>query len=210
MTKSRLEAFSDGVLAIAITLLTLDLPVPHGRELTTHHGLWGALLFHWPEFAAYVLSFTVIGIMWVNHHGLMTRVALVDRPLLFINLLLLLFIAVVPFATRLFAEYLTDGGTDSHVAAAVYAGNFFGCAIGFNLLWRWVVRDERRLHETIDPAAARAQLLRFAVGIFAYVVAFALAFVSAKLTLLVIALVAVYYVVDQLPTGRADDEEPAG
>ncbi len=208
MTKSRLEAFSDGVLAIAITLLTLDLPVPGPDE--TPHGLWSALVDDWPKFAAYALSFTVIGIMWVNHHGLMNRVAIVDRTLLFINLLLLLFIAAIPFSTSLFAEYLKEGGSDSHVAAAVYSASLFGCAIGFNLLWLWVIRDRRRLHEAIDPAAAKAQFRRFSIGIFVYAATIGLSFISAMITLAVISAVALYYVVDQLPRGRDHDEETAG
>ena len=209
MTKSRLEAFSDGVLAIAITLLVLDLKVPSHAQIVAHGGLWGALVHDWPQFAAYLLSFAIIGIMWVNHHGLMDRVANVDRALSFVNLFLLLFIVAIPFSTSLFAEFLREGGQASHTAGAVYSANLFGCAIGFNLLWRSVIRDERRLHRSIDPAAARAQLLRFGIGIFAYVAAFGLAFVSAKVTLVVIAAVAIYYVVDQLPRGSERDPEPA-
>src|SRR5437588_8249590 len=98
MTKARLEAFSDGVLAIAITLLVLNLRVPSHREIAAHHGLWGALVSDWPRFAAYLISFAVIGIMWVNHHGLIDRVAAADRVLLFANLLLLLFIVAIPFS----------------------------------------------------------------------------------------------------------------
>ena len=204
MTKGRLEAFSDGVIAVAITLLALDLKVS-AASIAAHHGLWGALVADWPKFAAYVLSFTVIGIMWVNHHGLMDRVAVVDRTLLFINLLLLLFIVALPFSTSLFAEFLLEGGNDSHVAAAVYSATLFGCAIGFNLLWLWIIRDRRRLHEAIDPDVARTQFRRFSIGIFVYLAAVAVSFVSAVFTLAMISVVAVYYVVDQLPRGRDAD-----
>jgi len=207
VTKSRLEAFSDGVLAVAITLLALDLEVPDHRSIVSHHGLWGAIVANWPAFAAYALSFTVIGIMWVNHHGLMDRVAIVDRTLLFINLLLLLFIVTIPFSTSLFAEFLREGGSDSHVAAAVYSASLFGCAIGFNLLWLWVIRDGRRLHEAIDPATARSQFRRFSIGIFVYAATIGLSFVSAMITLAVISAVALYYVVDQLPRGSDREEE---
>jgi uncharacterized membrane protein len=204
MTKARLETFSDGVLAIAITLLTLDLP----GDVHSPNGLWSALAASWPKFAAYALSFTVIGIMWVNHHGLMDRVARVDRSLSFINLLLLLFIAALPFSTSLFAEYLRESGSDSHVAAAVYSANLFGCAVGFNLLWLWIVRDDRRLHVAIDPAVARASTRRFSLGLFVYAATVAISFVSAILALIAISAVAVYYVVDQLPIGRSEDELP--
>src|SRR4051812_48848241 len=124
MTKGRLEAFSDGVMAIAITLLTLDLPVPTPENTDgPWHGLWSALGHDWPKLAAYVVSFAIIGIIWVNHHGLMNRVAVIDRTLLFINLLLLLVVAAIPWSTSLFAEFLLEGGTDAHVAAAVFSAN---------------------------------------------------------------------------------------
>ena len=207
MTKGRLEAFSDGVLAIAITLLTLDLPIPGREEIEAYHGLWGALVHSWPQVAAYALSFAIIGIIWVNHHGLMERVAVVDRTLLFINLLLLLFVAAIPWVTNLFAEYLREGGADAHVAAAVFSVNQLLMALAFNLLWFWVRRDARRLHERIDPAVARAQARRFSIGIFIYASAIVLSFVSAPWTLALHGAVAVYYVADQLPRGR--DEAPA-
>src|SRR3954452_18326207 len=165
MTKGRLEAFSDGVLAIAITLLTLDLPVPlPGNPAVEAHGLWHALTGDWPKVAAYLVSFAVIGIIWVNHHGLMNRVAVVDRTLLFVNLLLLLFVAAIPWATNLFAEYLLEGGTDSHVAAAVFSVNALCMGLSFYAMLLWILRDAHRLHESIDPAAARSQTRRFGFG----------------------------------------------
>jgi uncharacterized membrane protein len=207
MTKGRLEAFSDGVLAIAITLLTLDLPKPSHRAVVIHHGLWGALVDSWPQVAAYALSFAIIGIIWVNHHGLINRIAIVDRTLLFINLLLLLFVAAIPWVTSLFAEYLREGGTDSHVAAAVFSVNSLCVALSFNLFWLWIRRDDRRLHESIDPAVAKAQARRFSLGILVYAVAVGVSFVSAPWTLALHAAVAVYYVVDQLPRGQDASED---
>jgi uncharacterized membrane protein len=207
MTKGRLEAFSDGVLAIAITLLTLDLPIPNHAQIAAHHGLWGALVNAWPQVAAYALSFAIIGIIWVNHHGLINRIAVVDRSLLFINLLLLLFVAAIPWVTNLFAEFLREGGTDAHVAAAVFSVNALCMALAFNLFWVWIRRDARRLHESIDPAVAKSQSRRFSLGIFVYAIAVGLSFVSAPWTLALHAAVAVYYVVDQLPRGQDSESE---
>ncbi|WP_052372699.1 TMEM175 family protein [Amycolatopsis taiwanensis] len=113
----RVEAFSDGVFAIAITLLILEIKVPSADE---HGGLWRALGAQWPSYAAYVVSFLIIGIMWVNHHQLFSYVARVDRTLMFLNLLLLMVVAAVPFPTAMLAEYLREDGA-SHVAAAVYS-----------------------------------------------------------------------------------------
>jgi uncharacterized membrane protein len=103
MRTSRLEAFSDGVFAIAITLLVLDLAVPPVTE-AERDGLWAALGHEWPSYFAYLVSFLVIGIIWINHHTMLTLVERVDRPVLFANLLLLLTVSVIPFPTRLLAE----------------------------------------------------------------------------------------------------------
>ena len=102
MSSARLEAFSDGVFAVAITLLALDLRVDGPGHGTLAH----QLAHQWPSFAAYVVSFFVIGIVWVNHHALFTSFARADRSLMFLNLLLLLWIVAIPFATSTMATYL--------------------------------------------------------------------------------------------------------
>jgi uncharacterized membrane protein len=111
----RLEAFSDGVFAIAITLLVLDLAVPPREHAPDGESLASALGHQWPSYFAYLVSFLVIGIIWVNHHAVFDRVRLVDRPVMFVNLALLLVVSAIPFPTHLLAEYLT-AGSDSHVA----------------------------------------------------------------------------------------------
>ncbi len=134
MSSRRLEAFSDGVFAIAITLLVLDLAVPP-REGSPDGSLGGALAHQWPSYFAYLVSFLIVGIIWVNHHTVFDKVRLVDRPVLFANLALLLFVSVLPFPTHLMAEYLT-AGADSHIAAAVYSATMFAMGLAFVLLLR--------------------------------------------------------------------------
>jgi uncharacterized membrane protein len=193
---SRLEAFSDGVFAIAITLLVIEIEVPHGEN----GGLTHALAAQWPSYAAYAVSFAVIGIMWVNHHTLIELVATVDRPLLFLNLLLLMFVAFIPFSTALLAEHLLSPSPDSNAAAAVYSANGVANAIGFNLIWRYIVRDARLLHPHLDVDQLRLRTRRFSLGLVIYPLTVALSFVGAPLTLAVHGLVAAYYVVDQITT----------
>ena len=120
MPKGRLEAFSDGVIAVAITLLALELPVPDpeaGRSLAHQ------LVARWSSFAAFVVSFLTIGIIWINHHAMLRRLARVDHGTLVLNLVLLLSVCLLPFSTALMADYLkaTDGG---RLAAAIYGGSF--------------------------------------------------------------------------------------
>jgi uncharacterized membrane protein len=196
MRTGRLEAFSDGVFAIAITLLVLDLAVP--RREDTHPGELGRRLAdQWPSYFAYIVSFLVIGIIWVNHHAVFSRVRQVDRVTLFANLALLLFVSVLPFPTHLMAEYLT-AGDNSHVAAAVYSCAMLAMGLAFAGVWLAVTRDERLLHQSVEPAVRRHTLIRFGVGNVFYLITIGLAFVNAPLTLAVHGAVALYYCFDQL------------
>jgi uncharacterized membrane protein len=193
MTKGRLEAFSDGVFAIAITLLVLELSVPKGHP---EGGLWAALGREWPSFFAYLVSFLVIGIMWVNHHAVFDKVRAVDRVVLFANLGLLLFVSVIPFPTRLVAEYLTS--RDATVAMAVYSATMLAAAILYNLLWLAVTRDAGILHEHLHRRAERAAIRRFGLGLVVYLGTVGLSFVNPVATLAVHGAVALYYCFDQL------------
>jgi uncharacterized membrane protein len=196
MSSTRVEAFSDGVFAIAITLLVLDLAVPAREELPAG-GLAAALGRQWPAYFAYLVSFLVIGIIWVNHHAVFQRVRRVDRTLLFANLALLLFVSVIPFPTRLLAEYLT-AGRDSHVAAAVYSAAMLAVGLSFAGVWLSVTRDAGLLREPFEVSRSRAAILRFGIGNVFYLIAIGLSFVNAVATLTLHALIAVYYCFDQL------------
>src|SRR3954453_882940 len=163
----RVQAFSDGVFAIAITLLVLDLRVPPrgGDESLAH-----ALGHEWPSYAAYVVSFLIIGIIWVNHHQMLDAVRIVDRPVLFINLALLGVVSAIPFPTRLLAEFLT-AGWDGSVAAAIYGGPMLGMSIPLTALWSVLPREEAGLlHEGIAPALARGAARRFGIGFVFYLI----------------------------------------
>ncbi|HLZ31182.1 MAG TPA: TMEM175 family protein [Chloroflexota bacterium] len=193
MTPARLEAFSDGVFAVAATLLVVELHVP---EVPT--ALGPALLAQWPAYLAYVTSFATIGIIWVNHHTLFAHVRQVDRQLLFLNLLLLMTVSVIPFPTALLGRYVT-AGDDGHLASAVYGVVMVLMSVAFSTLWWHVTRDARLLGRHLDPQRARQESILFSSGLAAYVAGVGLSFVSAQLALLVYALVAVFYVFPWLP-----------
>jgi uncharacterized membrane protein len=191
---TRLEAFSVGVMAIAITLLVLDLRVPEVRG----GSLWSALAKQWPSYSAYAVSALVIGIIWVNHHTVFRPVKVVDRPVLFANLYLLVVVTVIPFTTRLLAAYLLQG-YDGKIAAALYGVNMLAMSVGFSVLWLAVTREEASLlHEHVDPVAARAALKRFGLGLVVYSIAIGVAFISAVLALVLHGALAIYYAFDQL------------
>jgi uncharacterized membrane protein len=193
---SRIEAFSDGVFAIAITLLVLELHIP---QLKPGERLWPALVDEWPQFAAYLTSFAILGIMWVNHHSMFRQIQRADRGLMFLNLFLLLWTALLPFPTNLFAEYLQDDSINANVAAAVYSTNLTLAAIAFSTIWWHVLRNHLVDHD-MTRAQQRRSVLRFSVGTLIYAATIGLSFISAPLTLLVQFLLAVYYGFEQLRT----------
>jgi TMEM175 potassium channel family protein len=203
MSSGRLEAFSDGVFAIAITLLVLDLHAPEPASVGDD-GLGAALAHAWPSYFAYLVSFLVIGIIWINHHRMFSMVRRVDRPVLFVNLALLLFVSALPFPTRLLADYLTAGGDSAHVAAAVYSATMFAIGTAFTSLWLVLTRDAGLLHQHIDGPASRNALWRFSVGGLVYILTIGLSFVSAIATLAVHGALAIYYCFDQLPITLRD------
>ena len=194
MSRGRLEAFSDGVFAVAITLLALNLAVAGPGHGTLAH----QLASRWPSFAAYAVSFATIGIIWVNHHGVFKTFAAIDRVLVFLNLLLLFFVVLIPFATTTFATYLRGGGGDAHLAGAIYCLVFECLSIAFFLVFWYPIR-RGLLERPIPPEAERAAVARFCLGSAGYLVAIGVAFVSPTAALAINGLLAVYYMVDQTP-----------
>jgi uncharacterized membrane protein len=187
VNKSRLESFSDGVFAVAITLLALDLSVDgHKKLLPQFADLW-------PAVVAYLISFFTIGIIWVNHHRVLNDVQVVTRSLLFINLILLAVTVAIPFATSTLADYLTDGGQSGHLAAALYAGVFELMSLSFLPLYEWVLRHDHCVRDPLPAAAKNAARLRFYAGQIPYLIAVGVAFLSAPAAVVITAVVAVYY-----------------
>jgi uncharacterized membrane protein len=192
----RLEAFSDGVFAVAITLLALDLAI--GGPSRDHPSLAAQLADHWPSFVAYAISFATIGIIWVNHHTLLKNFAKIDRALLFVNLLLLFFVASIPFATSTIAAYLRAGSANASLAAAIYQGVFEGMSISFTLLFWWAIK-RGHLYVALTPQQARQAATRFGIGNLGYIAGIGIAFASAPASLALSGLVAVYYIFEQTP-----------
>ncbi len=194
LNTNRTEAFSDGVFAIAATLLVLELKIPH----VDPGSLSVALLERWPSYATYVVSFLTIGIIWVNHHAVMDRIRNVNRPLLLLNLVFLMAVAAIPFPTALLADYL-QAGHDERLASAIYGATMALMGVAFGLIWAYAVLSDDLLHDEIDPDRARRSLLMFAAGNPLYVLAIGISFLSAELALAIYALLALFYLFDVLP-----------
>jgi TMEM175 potassium channel family protein len=188
METSRLEAFSDGVFAIAMTLLVLDLKVP--AVVSGGPPLWAALLRQWPAYFAFVTSFATVGIMWINHHLNFTLIRRTDHTLLVLNGLLLLGVTFLPFPTALVAAYVGHG---ERVATAVYTGTFIFVAAVWNVLWRYASGNARLLAADADPRLVQAITRAYNAGLVAYVAAFGIGLIRPIAGLLVCALLAVYF-----------------
>lgn len=202
MPSNRLESFSDGVFAIAATLLVLELHVPPVGE----GSLLALLAAQWPAYAGYVVSFLTIGIIWVNHHAMFALVRRVDRPLLFLNLILLLVIAIIPFPTAVVGDWITDS-QDAPVAAALLGIVFLSMGLAFSGVWLYAVGHHELALEGTDPGLARSAIPRFTIGSLAYLVGIGLAFVSPLLSVLLYGLVAVYYIFPTLPAAARTSEK---
>ena len=181
---TRVEAFSDGVFAIAITLLILEIKVP--RE-DAAGPLAAQLVRLWPSYLAFLASFANIGVMWLNHHRLFGLIRRSDDGLVGLNLLLLLGVTFVPFPTAVLAEHLL--GHEQRTAGLLYGGTFVALAVVFNVLWRYVVR-KKLCAEHADVASITRQ---YALGPVFYAATAGVAWYSATACLVASGLLAVYF-----------------
>jgi len=187
----RLEAFSDGVFAIAITLLILDVNVdPAGRGSLAHR-----LGHQWPSYASLLISFAVIGTIWINHHRMFEEIGAADHGVVVANLFLLLVVTVIPFPTRLVGSTLASGtAADQRTAVLVYGARFVGVSLAFPLLWLAASRGGGRLlAEGMTPARTRARRRRNMIGFPTYSAGTLIALASPKLSLAAFGVVMALY-----------------
>ena len=184
---TRMETFSDGVFAIAATLLVLEISIDSAHT----HDLGSALLHLWPSYLAYVTSFITIGIIWMNHHTCVETMARVDRTFLFLNLLLLLTVSFLPFPTRLVADYLQRPGEQSAVYA--YAATFVVMAIVYNAWWRYASTGRRLIGEDVPASLVQAITRAFNPGVPIYAVTLLVAVFSPLASVFLTFAIAAFY-----------------
>ena len=182
----RLEAFSDGVFAIAATLLILEIGVD-----TSRGDLGKQLTDIWPSYLAYVTTFLVIGIIWINHHHCVSLIHRVDRTFLFINLLLLLVVSFMPFPTKLVAQYLQK--PDEREAVIAYATTMTVMAVLYNIWWRYARSNRRLISEHASDAALEAVDRAFNPGVPMYGLTLVIAFISPLASVIMTLALAVFY-----------------
>src|SRR6266699_275571 len=194
---SRLEAFSDGVFAVAITLLVLNIK-PLSDEVLRDGGFWNEFSGQWPALLAFVTSFFTIGIMWINHHRLFNHIKRSDTGLLLFNLLLLLVIVFIPYPTALVAQQYALN-PDRHDAALLYSGTNVIMAICFNLLWRYASYHNRLLGKDADTRAVASISRQYLGGPLLYLFTFALAWINTPACIIANFALALFFAVPGRP-----------
>lgn len=187
MDTKRLEAFSDGVIAIAITLLVLGIAAPGSGK-----PLGRGLADLWPSYFAYAVSFLLIGAIWINYHEMFGHIVRVDGVLLLLNLLALMLIAFLPFPTAVLTKAFT-GGADEALAAAFYGGTLTVLGVLVNVMWRYAAHRHRLLDSALSQDEARRMARRFVVGPLGYAVATLVALAFPPGALVVFLLLVVFY-----------------
>ena len=184
---ARLETFSDGVFAIAATLLILEIKLPD-RGTLTHQ-----LLHLWPSYGAYAISFITIGIMWINHHAMFEQIDRINRTFLVINVFFLMVIAFIPFPTHVLAAHLHH---DARTAAFFYGLTNVLMATAYVCLWFYAARGRRLISPAADPRMVSGISRAFLPGILIYTLATLSALISAWLAVALFAAIALFYVLE--------------
>jgi uncharacterized membrane protein len=187
MTTNRIEAFSDGVFAIAITLLVLEFRLP-GQSGHLWHYLWSL----WPSFLAYGISFLLIGLVWANHHSMFIHIKHADRTLMFLNMLLLANVAFLPFPTELLAHALREA-SDLKVATFFYGLTLTTGGIFFNAIWQYATNKRRLVHEKVTDKFIRTSRIGFILGPISYAIATVLSLVWPGVAIALYIFLILYY-----------------
>jgi uncharacterized membrane protein len=185
---ARMEAFSDGVFAIAATLLVLEIGVGTGAD----QHLGRALVDLWPSYLAYATSFLIIGIIWVNHHECMACMARVNRTMLFINIVFLMVVAFIPFPTKLVADHLQKSG--EHAAVYAYVITLIAMSVLYNVWWRYARHDRRLIAESVPQSRVDAISRAFDPGAALYLIVLVVAFFSPLASVILTLILAAFYI----------------
>ena len=184
----RIEAFSDGVFAIAITLLIIEVHVPAQEDAAT---LGHELLRLWPSYLGYLTSFLTIGVMWINHHHVFSLIARVDRTMLLLNTLLLLLIAFVPFPTAVLAQFVeTDG---ARAAAVLYGATLTLTSIAFFVWWRYASNERRLIGDDVPDAAVEDITRAYTPGTLLYCSAMLIGLIAPWVSAALYLVIALFY-----------------
>jgi uncharacterized membrane protein len=191
ISKSRVETLTDGVFAIVMTLLVLEIAVP---QLTHSEAAAGELLRQllelWPVILSYAMSFIILGFFWINHHDQFHYIKRANHVLVWITIFHLMFVAFIPFSTALLGEYY-----DQQISVVVYGTNIAVAAFWASVQWWYAAKDHRLVDPDLDPTFIRIMFRRSILGIIIYLIAVALSFVSIQVSIVLFIAIPIYYLV---------------
>jgi uncharacterized membrane protein len=190
ISKSRIETLTDGVFAIVMTLLVLEIAVPPLSHSEAASELPKQLLELWPVILSYAMSFIILGFFWIYHHDQFHYIIRVNRILVWITVFYLMFIAFIPFSTALLGEY-----TDQQISVVIYGINIAIVAFWAYMQWWYATKDRNLVHSDLDPTFIKIMSRRSLVGPIIYLIAVALSYVSLEVSLVLYITIPVYYLV---------------
>lgn len=190
---SRVEAFSDGVFAIAITLLILEIKVPASEVRLSNNQLFASLINLWPSYFSFLLSFTAVLIMWINHHGFFKYLKTINSRFLYANGFLLLMVTFIPFPTAVLAKYIDSPA--ANIASAFYCGTMVLLSVAYNLLWFTTAYKRRLVKDEISDALIIKIRNAYWLGFFVYLSSFIISFFFAITGILICISLWIFWVV---------------
>ena len=190
VSKARIEALTDGVFAIVMTILVLDIVVPHLSHSEASTELLKRLLELWPVVLSYASSFIILGFFWIGHDSQFHYIKRVNRPLLWITIFYLMFIALIPFSTSLLGEY-----ADQQISVLIYGANLTIAFCWNYLHWRYATKNHRLVDSNLDPILITLVSRRYLVGIIMFLIAIAVSFINSNISLILYIGTPLYYLI---------------
>ena len=191
MNKTRLEAFSDGVFSIAMTLLVFGIKVPTLPATATNAELWQAILYLTPLFSVYLVSFAVMSVLWINHHFLFhSFAAAVDRKLNLLNLGFLMFVVLIPFSAQLISTYPTYQS-----AAVIYGVNIFAIVLLSTAMMRYMRFHPELMHQDLSQRLLNQASFRARISILSYILGIGASFFSTSAAIFLYAFPVIFNII---------------
>ena len=187
---NRIEALTDGVFAIVMTLLVLELSVPAIANNSVHADLGQRLFAMWPKFLSYAVTFLMLGFMWFHHHRQFSHIKRSDSVLVWTNMLFLMFVALLPFSTSMLGEYMKE-----QVAVLIYGGNFIACMIVRYILWSYATGNYRLVDNNVDPREVRRPKIMLPIAIVVFMIGMGVSFLNTIVAICIFAAFLLYAIV---------------
>ena len=187
LSPHRLEALTDAVFAIVMTLLVLELSVPVIAEGSAHTELWPRLIDMWPKFLSYGVTFLMLGFMWIFHHRQFSHIKRSDNVFAWINVIALMFVALLPFSTSLLGEHI-----DEQVAVSIYGGNFIACTIARYISWLYATGNYRLVDKDIDPREVKIPKVYLPISIVVIAIGMGVSFLSTIASIFIFAALLIF------------------